>query len=293
MSRKNQAENMGRCPLCGPDSSDPAQLKELRKSHHLTKNTYRYFDAVKAAGTKILVKGPGDEQVFPLGKQVVQHLLCSDCELLMSAKGEKYFAENVVKFDLCEKAPPHVYTVLKDTILEVWIDSCEHSDGKSEIVMNFHGSGFPSIDSQSIYHYSVGYFWKATFKGWLHCDQLRLDDELVERMRKYILGGSYVDGYILRVVPSFWFARFATVFPMKSGDHLFFSNMQFDFYFEYSPADYDKFATSDCPPVIYSVDRRKSEKIYRTLKARYEQSQKARAVEGSELSWFDQPISDK
>lgn len=289
MLHKDKLGDMGFCPLCGPDSEDPVQLKELKKSHHLTKSTYKYFDSVKAQGTKLLVKGPGSGQVFPLGKQVIRYLLCSECELLMSVRGEKYFAESVLKFDLGKKTPPHVYVVLKNTILNAWVDAYNCTEGRVELIMDFPGSAFSSINSMSIYHYAVGYFWKATFKGWLHCDELCLGDAFVEKMRKYILGGSYVDGYILRVVPSFWLARYATVFPMKSGEDLFFSNMQFDFYFEHSPATYDKLMRAGSLPVIYSVDRRKSERVFKTLKARYQQSKKAKAIEGSELSWFDQP----
>jgi hypothetical protein len=84
----------GICALC-------LQRKPLQKSHLLGKALYRMCS--KAGGSPIVMT---PEIIMATDKQVWSHLLCRDCEQMLSTKGEDYvmrLVENGEDFPLLNR----------------------------------------------------------------------------------------------------------------------------------------------------------------------------------------------
>ncbi|OAX86034.1 hypothetical protein A7D16_04910 [Xanthomonas nasturtii] len=277
-------EVLGLCALCGPDCD---KQKALRMSHHLTKSTYKYFCRSKAEGTKLLLSQEG-EKVFSLGKQIVQNLLCDECERLMSKEGEDYFSTEVLKIDRKKNLPSPIYRILRQRLVPAWNCLAPRAIYNKNLVLSVGSNFFPAIKSRQLYHYAVGFFWKATFKGWPQCPPLPLDQALIEQMRKFLLGGDFVQGYIVRVVPSFWHEKNGVALPSLIQGQPYFSVLQFDFYFERAEAQYKSAMSMDAVPLLYTVDSIKSERSYRGMVANYKRAKQSASAAGTELSWLDQ-----
>lgn len=276
---------LGLCAMCGPDSG---KQKVLRISHHLTKSTYRYLNRSKAEGTKLLLLPQESKKVFSLGKQIVQDLLCDDCEGLMSVEGEDYFATAALKIDEENKLPPLVYRILQQSLVQTWNSMAPREFYGKNLILSVGSNFLPAIKSRQLYHYAVGFFWKATFKGWPQCPPLPLDPTLIEQMRKFLLGGDYLQGYIVRVVPSFWREKYAVALPSLVQGQPFFSILQFDFYLERAEAKYKSAISMDAVPLLYTVDSMRSERSYRGTVANYKRAEQSVSAAGTELSWLDQ-----
>jgi hypothetical protein len=278
-------EVLGLCALCGPDSGEQ---KVLRISHHLTKSTYRYFNRSKAEGTKLLLLSQESEKVFSLGKQIVQDLLCDECEGLMSAEGEDYFSTAVLKIDEKNKLPSPVYRILQQSLVPAWNRLAPRAIYGPNLILSVGSNFLPAIKSHQLYHYAVGFFWKATFKGWPQCPPLPLDPALIEQMRKFLRGGDFLQGYIVRVVPSFWREKYAVALPSLVQGQPYFSVLQFDFYLEKAEAQYRSAMSMDAVPLLYTVDSMKSERSFRGTVANYKRAEQSASAAGTELSWLDQ-----
>lgn len=220
-------EMIGKCSLCGPDNREK---RVLRKSHLLPKATYKYFNQFKAKGTNLLLRSPEDGRIFSMGAQIVQVLLCDTCEGLMSAKGEDYFLSKALKINEKEKLPAPLYHILVKNLIPIWKQSAPHAFYGRNLILSVGTNFFPAIDSLKLYHFAIGLFWKATFTGWKHCRAIPMEPSIIEQMRKFLLGGNFVDGYIIRVVPSFWQGKYGAVLPTLIQGQPFFSIQNFDFY---------------------------------------------------------------
>lgn len=277
-------EVVGLCALCGPDTREQ---KTLRNSHHLTKSTYKYLNGSKAEGSRLLLSKEG-EKVFSLGRQIFQNLLCDECEGLMSIMGEDYASVAILKSDISNNLPAPAYRILHQSLLPIWNQLVPANVYGQNPVLSVGSNLLPSIDSRQLYHYAIGFFWKATFEGWPHCPPLPLDAVLIERMRKFLRGGEFLKGYIIRVVPSFWWAKYAVSLPALVRCEPFFSVLQFDFYLERADAEYTSAISMGAVPLFYTVDALKSERSYRDMIAHYRRAEQGASAAGTRLSWLDQ-----
>lgn len=277
-------EVVGLCALCGPDTGEQ---RILRKSHHLTKSTYKYLNGSKAEGSRLLLSKEGGK-VFSLGRQIVQNLLCDECEGLMSIMGEDYASVAVLKTDITNALPAPAYRILHQSLLPIWNRLVPPEVYGHNPVLSIGSNLLPSINSRQLYHYAIGFFWKATFVGWSHCPPLPLEPVLIEQMRKFLRGGAFLGGYIIRVVPSFWRAKYAVTLPTLVQCEPFFSVLQFDFYLERADAEYASAMSMGAVPLCYTVDAIRSVRSYRDMVAQYKRTAQGASAAGTELSWLDQ-----
>lgn len=275
---EKEESKLGICALCGPDNQE---TRELRKSHHLPKAVYKYFTQNMAEGTKLLLQPEESEKPFSLGKQVVQRLLCEECEQLMSAKGEKYVISEVLKIKLKEKRPSPVYYNLLTSLIPNYMTL---NSPQKDIVFSVGSNLFPAINSHQLYHFAIGFIWKATFSGWPHCKPLSLDPETTEQMRRFLLGGDFVKGYIVRVVPSFWQEKYAAIFPVRTRkNHIFFSIQNFDFYLEKSNQKCRVATLMEAVPLLYTADKIRSEMTKRFVVDKIQEH----PATANNLSWLE------
>jgi len=212
-----ESDKDGVCALCGPDIPG---TRILRQSHFLPKAIYRYFNRFKAEGTKLLIRTKEEGKVFSLGTQAVQALLCDECEGLMSAKGEDYYLSQMLKIDINAKTQSPVYQTLLFNLIPLWRPINEHFPGA---ILSLGSNHLPAIESQQLYHFAIGMFWKATFSGWKHCPVMPMEPSVVEQMRRFLRGGEFLQDHVVRIVPSFWKSKFAVVFPTLIRAQHFFS----------------------------------------------------------------------
>ena len=272
---------VGVCALCGPDISGE---KVLRLSHFLPKAVYRYFNRSKLEGTKLLIRPKDDAKVFSMSTQVAQHLLCDACELLMTKQGEDYYLSEMMKIDVNAKTQSPVYKILFHRLLPVWRPISERYP---DAILNAGSTMLPEIESQKLYHFAIGMFWKATFKGWKHCPPMPLDASVVEQMRRFLRGGDFLQDYIVKIVPSFWNAKFAVSFPTMVRTHPFFSIQSFDFYLEKSERDFHSATSQGTVPIFYSIDHKRSHMAYLGVIASYNRAKQTNSALNTPLTWFN------
>ena len=272
---------MGLCALCGPDNGE---IRVLRQSHFLPKAIYRYLNRFKAEGTKLLLRSQEDEKVFSMGKQVVQALLCDTCEGLMSAEGEDYYLSTLLKINIEEELPSPVYQILKKSLIPAW--TAPQGNYGPGLILSVGSHILPAIKSQQLYHFVIGMFWKATFEGWEHCQVMPLEPHVIEEMRNFLRGGDFLQGYIVRVVPSFWRAKFGAVFPVLDQGQPFFSIQQFDFYLEKAEQQFRLAKLMEAVPLLYTVDSMRSERAYRIMTANFKKAAQTNSATKTQLSWL-------
>lgn len=273
---------MGLCALCGPDNRE---ARVLRQSHFLPKAVYRYFNVSKAEGTKLLLRTSQKNRVRSMGKQITQALLCDTCEGLMSVEGEDYYSKMMLRVDPKNDLPSPVYKVLFESILFLW--SKMHVSGYGEnIIFNVGSNCLRDIDSKRLYHFAIGMFWKATFTGWEHCPAMPLEASLREDIRKFLLGGDYVEGYIIKIAPSFWRARFGVIFPILFQRQPYFSIQQFYFYLEKDERQFGRAISMGAIPLFYTVDSIRSVSMFRVMSETYKNSEKTKSSEETRLTWI-------
>lgn len=275
---------VGSCALCGPDNDEQ---RVLRDSHFLMRSAYKHFNRAKADNTRLLLSKEG-RKVLSLGKQITQCLLCDDCEQLMRDKGEDYAAVALQKIDIEKTLPPPLFRTLHQSLLPIW-NSFRPGPVYGPNLILTAGSGLlQSIESEELYHYALGFFWKATLKGWPSCPPMPLDPELIEEMRRFLKGGEFVTGHIVRIVPSFWRHRHMATFPFLVEGRPFFSLLQFDFHLERSESEYASAMAMGSVPLLYTVDSMRSERCYRAIVAHYKAAEQTASSASTELSWLDQ-----
>ncbi|MBX8560182.1 hypothetical protein K5D57_10805 [Pseudomonas cichorii] len=272
---------MGLCALCGPDNGE---IRVLCQSHFLPKAVYRYLNRFKAEGTKLLLRSQEDGNVFSMRKQVFQELLCNTCEGLMSSKGEAYYLSKLFKINIEEKLPSPVYQILRNSLIPAWrVPQGNYGPG---LILSLGSHILPAIKSQQLYHFVIGMFWKATFEGWKHCPAIPLEPHVIEEMRKFLRGGDFLQGYIVRVVPSFWRAKFGAVFPVLDQGRPFFSIQQFDFYLEKAEQQFRLAKSMEAVPLLYTVDSMRSERAYRIMTENFKKAEQTNSATKTQLSWL-------
>ncbi|VVM38152.1 hypothetical protein PS634_00132 [Pseudomonas fluorescens] len=277
----SENHKVGVCALCGPDISGE---KVLRLSHFLPKAVYRYFNRNKLEGTSLLIRPKEDTKVFSMGPQVTQHLLCDACELLMTKQGEEYYLSEVMKIDVEAKTQSPVYKILFNGLIPIWRPINERYPG---VILNAGSTLLPEIESHKLYHFVIGMFWKATFKGWKHCPPVPLDSSVVEQMRRFLLGGDFLQNYIVKIVPSFWNAKFVASYPTMVGTQLFFSIQSFDFYLEKSDGDFESAMSQGGVPIFYSIDHKRSHMAYLGAVTNYKRAKQTNSALSTQLTWLN------
>lgn len=275
---------VGSCALCGPDIDEQ---RPLRNSHFLIKSAYKYFNATKAENTKLLLAKEG-KKIFSLGNQVTQYLLCDDCEQLMRNEGEDYASVALLKIDVEKNLPPPLFLTLHQSLLSIWNTFRSGPVYGPNLILSVGSGLLQSIESLKLYHYALGFFWKGTLKGWPSCPPMPVDPELIEEMRRFLNGGAFVTGHVVRIVPSFWRHRHAATFPFLVEGQPFFSLLQFDFHLERNESEYASAMAMGAVPLIYTVDSMTSEIFYRAIVAHYRRAEQTASAATTELSWLDQ-----
>lgn len=277
----SENHKVGVCALCGPDL---AGEKILRLSHFLPKAVYRYFNRFKLEGTKLLIRPKEDAKVFSMSTQVAQHLLCDACELLMTKQGEDYYLSEMMKIDVDAKTQSPVYKILLNVLVPIWRPI---NDQYPDAILNAGCTLVPEIESRKLYHFAIGMFWKATLQGWKHCPPMPLEAAIVEQMRRFLRGGDFLQDYIVKIVPSFWDAKFAASFPTVVRTQPFFSIQSFDFYLERSERDFRSATSQGAAPIFYSVDRKRSHMAYQGAIANYNRAKQTNSALGTSLTWLN------
>ncbi|KAF0255786.1 hypothetical protein [Pseudomonas putida] len=279
-------EVMGLCALCGPDNGE---VRVLRKSHFLPKAVYRYFNNFRAEGTKLLLRSEEQKKIFSMRRQIFQSLLCDTCEGHMSSEGEDYYSKMVLKIDTENELPSPVYRILINGLLPSW-NAPTKIYGPS-LILSVGSNLLPSIESQKLYHFAIGMFWKATFENWEHCQAIPLERDLIDEMRRFLRGGDYPRGHIVRIVPSLWRAKYGVAFPTLVNGQPFFSIQQFDFYLEKSDRQYWTALSMNAVPLLYTVDSMRSEHTFRGMVANFNRTEKTQSTSGTTLSWLPDQTS--
>lgn len=272
----------GVCALCGPDNNNETTV--LRKSHFLPKHVYRHLNHAKAEDTNLLLRTQEKNKVFAMGKQIVQPMLCDNCETMMSDRGEDYFAKAMLRTDADNGLHSPVYMDLLHGLFPSWKPQGIHFD--PNFILTVGTKLLPSIDSKRLYHFAIGMFWKATFAGWQHCRAMPLEPSLIAKMRSFLRGGEYVADHIVRIVPSFWKPRHGVTFPALLQGYPFFSIQQFDFYFEKAERSFRRAMSTGNVPLLYTLDSKRSVNTFRALTETYNKAEQTKSAEKTQLSWL-------
>jgi len=171
----------GNCKLCLSEA-------ELQDSHLLPRAIYKLFRSDKSPNPNpILVTS---QNVLQTSDRIKAHLLCSQCEELLNAKGERWTLPLLAKpngkfpfFDLLLQRPPDCYV---------------------DRTAAFAASRNANIDVGSLSHFAIGVFWKASVHDWTKNngnEQIRLGP-YGELLRSYLLADGALrlpDGIALTV----------------------------------------------------------------------------------------------
>jgi hypothetical protein len=271
---------MGLCALCGPGDEE---TRALRQSHFLPKSVYRYLNRSKAENTKLLLRTSKKNKVFSMGKQIAKALLCDKCEGLMSSGGEDYYSKMMLRVDVKNELPPPAYKILIESLRSLW-----KTPGKGygpNMIVTLGSNSLRAIDSRQLYHFVIGMLWKATFDDWEHCSAMPLEPSLIEDMRKFLLGGDCPAGYIVRIVPSFWRAKYGVVFPSLLQRQPYFSIQQFDFYLEKDERQFKRAISMEAVPLFYTLDSMRSESTFQGMSGIYRNAEQTKSSEETQLSW--------
>lgn len=275
------AKVVGICALCGPDNGE---TRVLRQSHFLPKAVYRYLNVSKANGTKLLLRTSQKNRLFSMGKQIVQALLCDKCEGLMSEKGEDYYAKMMLRVDVKNELPSPAYRILFQSLLPLW--NVFRKAYGPKLIFSIGSNSVRGMDSLQLYHFSMGMFWKATF-DWENHSAMPLEESLIEEIRIFLLNDKkYLRGHIIRIVPSFWRAKFSVSFPSLIKRQPFFSIQQFDFYLEKDERQFRRAISIGAVPLFYTADLMRSEHNFLGVSAIYNNAEQTKSAEGTRLSWL-------
>jgi len=147
--------------------------KPLADSHLMPASTYRGID--KGTGAPFLAT---NEAVLSSNKQLKAHLLCDDCELILSAGGEDYMVPLLGTFG--KKFP--LYDLLKQHAGHHTLRPC---------MDEFYVRDGSSIDGKKIAHFAIGIFWKASVHHWKmgNNDETYIElGDFKEPLRRFLTG---------------------------------------------------------------------------------------------------------
>lgn len=163
---------MARCALCREEAI-------LRKSHLLPSSAYRViaFDEseVNSKPTKVdFAKGTAVET----NEQLIQKLLCGECEDRFSKYGEKVVGGLwATKFEF-----PLLKKVMELKVI-----------GEDENIQIYDSRRLPEIDREALYYFALSIVWRSYVWDWSSIRQevkrTPLGEKYAEIFRQFLLGG--------------------------------------------------------------------------------------------------------
>ncbi|EEZ6118380.1 TPA: hypothetical protein SHY07_003589 [Escherichia coli] len=207
------------------------EVDKLEDSHLFPKQVYRRARNMVAEGKNLNITDK-DGNTYILSKEVKSYLLCKDCEGKLSRYGENYYARMCLP-PLNRADVSKFFKIAKGKVIPFW----NSANLAPKIAPNVSiGSGFlQGIDVDSIYYFAISILWRATFDVWNGYLPIKINEEVKEELRAYLLDPENNDlSYKVEIAPSFWFPRFGNLFPVetKRPNFYFFSIFEFDFYID-------------------------------------------------------------
>ncbi|BEU25786.1 hypothetical protein [Paraburkholderia caribensis] len=230
-----------------------------------------------APGTSLMMSTEGT--VFKTDRQITQYLLCHGCEQKFSKNGEDYFAD-VAMPSAEQTTPPLLFRILRVTLIPSW--------NRMGAPRFSFGSGlYPEVNSHAVYYYAISLFWRAGLDGWHGYTKLEHKAGLMELMQKFLLGGDYVPGHVVRILPSFWRQKHGFVLPYRRKDMPFFSMYMYDFYLE-ECSRFPRFGSSLLnAPILYTADSFESVATHAEMIAAIKAGRRTKALQAVDklISW--------
>jgi len=123
------------------------QETELVRSHLIPASIYDYCRTANASPVRV-----GDGVVMPTDRQTQAYLLCTPCEGILNRGGETW---TNTKLATVEQTFP-----LHDLLMNA---HAAFEDANGGI---YFAAGNPEFDFQSLTHFAMGIFWKASVHSW-------------------------------------------------------------------------------------------------------------------------------
>lgn len=220
---------------------------------------------------------------FKLGRQITQYLLCACCETLFSKNGEDYFA------DVAMQRPGEIPPVLL-RVLSVNLNPLRHKMPYRRFSLGgglFDGERGEGIDSKSIYYFAISVFWRGGLDGWRLHRKVEYEDGVLDAMGRFLLGGAYVPGYVVRVIPSMFYYKWGFVLPFYRKGVPFFNIGSFDFYLEKRSSRTVLRGAPVNVPILYTVDFLESISSHSEMTGAIRSSKKTKALDGKDdlINW--------
>jgi hypothetical protein len=161
---------IGRCGLCRQHN------KDLIRSHFVPAAIYRFLRAPAADPNPIVVK---KEISLGTSQQIVDYLLCADCERRFQAQGEDWVLRH------CWQAPDNfrLHSMLAGSAAGVLT---------SPQMKLFAADRIPCIDCSALIYFAASVFWRASAHQW-HFGRHRvkrspLGPKYEEEFRQFLVG---------------------------------------------------------------------------------------------------------
>lgn len=220
---------------------------------------------------------------FKLGRQITQDLLCSCCETRLSKNGEDYFA------DVAMQGPGQIPPLLL-RVLSVNLNPLRHKIPYHRFSLGgglFDTGRGKDIHSKSIYYFAISLFWRGGLDGWRFHRKVEYEDGLLDAMGQFLMGGDYVSGYIVRVIPSMFHYKWGFVLPFYRKGVPFFNIGSFDFYLEKRTSRTVMRGAPIDVPILYTVDVLESISSYFEMTGAIKSAEKTKALDGKDdlISW--------
>lgn len=160
-------QRTGICRLC-------LQERDLCESHYLSKGLYKALRGLHSKNkSPLLVTGKAS---FRTSRQMTAKLLCSECEQLLSAKGERYTIR--------------VMSNRRGFLLLETVQRLTPAVGRSEVAA-YKCANTLSVDTGALAHFALGLLWKASIHTWAPAAGVLTDVHLgpyQEVIRGYLRG---------------------------------------------------------------------------------------------------------
>ena len=114
----------------------------------------------------------GQHNIVQRSRQVQDHLLCFDCEQLLSKNGESWFLANCLR--KAGDFPLHTALFAASSITH-------------QTVKVYHAANVPGVDISALMYFAASIFWRASVHKWRECKQINLGP-YQEELRTYLLG---------------------------------------------------------------------------------------------------------
>src|ERR1700675_4786227 len=131
----------GRCPMW-------RLVKPLRYSHLLPASLYPHIAVPGSHAVRV-----GDGVVYPSDRHIKAHVLCKDCEDILSKGGETWVCPKLAWLN--GSFPLYERFISGATVF-----------GENEAEALLYAGGNPKINVQKLVHFALGIFWKAAVHSW-------------------------------------------------------------------------------------------------------------------------------